>query len=122
MRGITGWVDYGRDLSAEADVLRAMTDTMGCRGPDAEELWLRQHAAIGRRRLAVIDVEGGAQPMVGGRPQVILTFSGEIYNFRELRRELASHGHEFRTRSDTEVLPHTYLQWGLAVGRTARAG
>jgi len=99
-----------------------MTDTMGCRGPDAEELWLRQHAAIGRRRLAVIDVEGGAQPMVGGRPQVILTFSGEIYNFRELRRELASHGHEFRTRSDTEVLPHAYLQWGLAVGRTARAG
>ncbi|MGH3672636.1 MAG: hypothetical protein ACRDSH_18715 [Pseudonocardiaceae bacterium] len=64
MCGITGWVDYGRDLSAEADVLRAMTDTMGCRGPAPEGLWLSRHAGIGHRRLAVIDVEGGAQPMV----------------------------------------------------------
>ena len=113
MCGITGWVDFGRDLRAERDTIEAMTSTMICRGPDAAGVWCSPHAAIGHRRLSVIDLQCGDQPMrAPGADDVVLTFSGEIYNFTELRRELTSHGHEFRTRSDTEVLLHSYLQWG----------
>jgi len=113
MCGITGWVDFGRDLRAERATIAAMTATMICRGPDAGGVWCSAHAAIGHRRLSVIDLACGDQPMrAPGEDDVVLTFSGEIYNFTELRRELAAHGHEFRTRSDTEVLLHSYLRWG----------
>jgi asparagine synthase (glutamine-hydrolysing) len=100
-------------------VIEAMTSTMVNRGPDAGGAWCSVHAAIGHRRLSVIDLEGGEQPMraaLGGsdkdEDQVVLTFSGEVYNFTELRSELTALGHEFRTRSDTEVVLHAYLQWG----------
>ncbi|MGB6617164.1 MAG: asparagine synthase (glutamine-hydrolyzing) [Trebonia sp.] len=115
MCGITGWVDFGRDLRGEGEraAIEAMTATMICRGPDAGGTWCSAHAAIGHRRLSVIDLAGGAQPMrAPGEDDVVLTFSGEIYNFTELRHELAARGHEFRTRSDTEVLLHGYLEWG----------
>jgi asparagine synthase (glutamine-hydrolysing) len=113
MCGITGWVDFGRDLRAERATIAAMTATMICRGPDAGDVWCSAHAAIGHRRLSVIDLACGDQPMrAPGEDDVVLTFSGEIYNFTELRRELSAHGHEFRTRSDTEVLLHSYLRWG----------
>ncbi|OTE98414.1 asparagine synthetase B, partial [Pseudomonas aeruginosa] len=78
-------------------------------------LWLSRHALLGHRRLAIIDLENGAQPMLaeaGGR--VALTYSGEVYNFRELRAELETLGQVFRTRSDTEVVLRAYLQWGEA--------
>jgi asparagine synthase (glutamine-hydrolysing) len=113
--GITGWVDFGRDLGAERSAIEAMTSTMANRGPDAGGVWCSGHAAIGHRRLSVIDLEGGQQPMRAGTPgsdDVVLTYSGEVYNFTELRSELAALGHEFRTRSDTEVVLHAYLQWG----------
>ncbi len=113
MCGITGWVDFGRDLRSERATIEAMTATLVPRGPDASGVWCSAHAAIGHRRLAVIDLPGGEQPMrAPGADDVVLTFSGEIYNFAELRQELMSHGHSFRTRSDTEVLLHCYLQWG----------
>lgn len=115
MCGITGWVDFGRDLRGEGEraAIEAMTATMICRGPDAGGTWCSAHAAIGHRRLSVIDLAGGAQPMrAPGEDDVVLTFSGEIYNFTELRHELAARGHQFRTRSDTEVLLHGYLEWG----------
>ncbi|MEV7007729.1 asparagine synthase (glutamine-hydrolyzing) [Streptosporangium sp. NPDC051022] len=115
MCGISGWVDYERDLERLQDTSQAMTDTMACRGPDDEGLWIAPHAALGHRRLAVIDIEGGRQPMVAdedGRPLAVLVYSGELYNFRELRAELTTRGHRFRTRSDTEVLLRAYLEWG----------
>ncbi|MFI5808449.1 asparagine synthase (glutamine-hydrolyzing) [Streptomyces sp. NPDC051561] len=115
MCGIVGWVDFERDLTRERATIEAMTRTMALRGPDADGVWLDRHAAIGHRRLSVIDLEGGLQPMVAdeaGRPLAVLTFSGEIYNFRELRSELISRGHHFRTQSDTEVVLRAYLQWG----------
>jgi asparagine synthase (glutamine-hydrolysing) len=113
MCGITGWVDFRRDLRSERATIEAMTAAMVPRGPDAGGIWCSAHAAIGHRRLAVIDLPGGEQPMrAPGAEDVVLTFSGEIYNFTELRRELISHGHAFRTQSDTEVLLHCYLQWG----------
>ncbi|RKN62845.1 asparagine synthase (glutamine-hydrolyzing) [Streptomyces klenkii] len=118
MCGITGWVDFTRDLTTEQHVVRAMTGTLAARGPDAAGLWLDTHAALGHRRLAVIDLEHGTQPMrtpeqgPGGRPRAVVSYGGEIYNFRELREELVLLGHRFATRSDTEVALRAYLQWG----------
>lgn len=115
MCGISGWVDYGRDLRLERETLQAMTETMACRGPDAEGTWLAPHVAFGHRRLAIIDIEGGRQPMIAdrdGEPVAVLTYSGEAYNFRELRAELGKLGHRFRTQSDTEVVLEAYLEWG----------
>ncbi|MEV1168799.1 asparagine synthase (glutamine-hydrolyzing) [Nonomuraea sp. NPDC049784] len=115
MCGICGWVDFERDLSDARDTAQAMTDTMACRGPDDEGLWLAPHAAIGHRRLAIIDLPGGRQPMVtddAGREPAVLTYSGEVYNYHELRAELAARGHDFRTRSDTEVVLRAYVEWG----------
>jgi asparagine synthase (glutamine-hydrolysing) len=124
--GIVGWVDWQRDLRAERATVVTMTETMACRGPDAQGEWISPRAALGHRRLAVIDLVGGAQPMSATHPAgtrgagdtVVLTFCGELYNFVELRHELVGHGHRFRTSSDTEVLLHAYLQWGAdCVGR-----
>ncbi|MEY9844487.1 asparagine synthase (glutamine-hydrolyzing) [Streptacidiphilus sp. MAP5-3] len=115
MCGITGWVSYDRDLTNEHATLAAMNATMNDRGPDAGGVWLDTHAALGHRRLAVIDLEGGAQPMTvthDGRTLLATTYSGEIYNYRELRAELAARGHAFTTVSDTEVALHAYLEWG----------
>lgn len=115
MCGIAGWVDYARDLTMERSIVRSMTATMALRGPDAEGLWVDQHVAFGHRRLAVIDLEGGAQPMTvehEHRTIATIAYTGEVYNFRELRAELRSLGHTFRTNSDTEVVLHSYLEWG----------
>lgn len=115
MCGIAGWVDWTQSLVQGTEVIRGMTRTLAPRGPDAQEVWLGAHAALGHSRLAVIDIAGGRQPMMridrDGR-QVAIVFSGEIYNFKELRAELTGYGWSFRTRSDTEVLLTAYLQWG----------
>jgi len=117
MCGITGWLSFDRDLSTDRAAVNAMTQTMTCRGPDAEGVWVDHHVALGHRRLAVIDVEGGTQPMSVETPgrRVAITYSGEVYNFTELRDELRGHGHSFQTSSDTEVVLHAYLEWGEAV-------
>lgn len=114
MCGITGWIAFERDLANERPVVEAMTETMACRGPDASGIWIDGHAALGHRRLAVIDVEGGTQPMSIRTPEgdVVLVYSGEAYNYRELRAELEAAGQRFATESDTEVVLRAYLQWG----------
>lgn len=102
-----------------------MTQTMECRGPDEEGMWISGPIALGHRRLSIIDLEGGKQPMVadhdGDRPLAALTFCGEVYNYRELRAELRTHGHTFRTNSDTEVVLRAYLQWGWTSPATSTA-
>jgi len=115
MCGIVGWADFDRNLAAEFATIRAMTATMALRGPDDEGVWLGERIALGHRRLAVIDIRGGVQPMTvqrDGTVAAVLTYSGEVYNFRELRTELRGYGHTFRTDSDTEVVLRAYLQWG----------
>ena len=114
MCGMTGWVDFSRDLTLERAVIEAMTETMACRGPDAAGSWIRRDVALGHRRLAVIDLAGGAQPMVISTPSgdVAMVYTGEAYNFTELRHELVAEGHTFETASDTEVVLRGYLQWG----------
>ena len=117
MCGIAGWIDFERDLTRERAVAERMTRTMKARGPDDEGLWLSPHAALGHRRLSIIDLEGGRQPMVAeedGEPVAVLVYTGEVYNFRELRAELTALGQRFRTQSDTEVVLRACLQWGDA--------
>ncbi|MER6195293.1 asparagine synthase (glutamine-hydrolyzing) [Streptomyces cyaneofuscatus] len=115
MCGLAGWVSYGRDLREYTRTASTMTETMVCRGPDAGGLWSSQHAVLGHRRLSIIDLEGGRQPMAvaeGSDDLPVITYTGEVYNFQELREELLGLGHEFRTSSDTEVVLRAYLQWG----------
>ncbi len=117
MCGIAGWISYQRDLRGEQATVDAMTETMSCRGPDDRGTWVEGPAALGHRRLAIIDLPGGRQPMSLEVPggTVAMVYSGEAYNFTELRRELAGRGHRFTTDSDTEVVLHGYLEWGEAV-------
>lgn len=114
MCGITGWVAFERDLAGERPIVEAMAQTMACRGPDAGGIWIDGQAALGHRRLAVIDIEGGTQPMSVSTPDgdVVLVYSGEAYNYLELRDELEAAGQRFTTESDTEVVLRAYLQWG----------
>ncbi|MEU4579629.1 asparagine synthase (glutamine-hydrolyzing) [Nonomuraea sp. NPDC023979] len=113
MCGIAGWVSYDRDLTGERDTITAMTATLEYRGPDAGGVWTCARAALGHRRLAIIDLEGGRQPMAAGDDGLpVMTYNGEVYNYRELREELRGLGHEFRTASDSEVVLRAYLEWG----------
>lgn len=116
MCGITGWLSYSHDMQTQRDTLQRMTDTMARRGPDAEGIWLAGPIGFGHRRLSIIDLEGGRQPMLARRDDGLeaaaITYSGEVYNFRELRAELKVRGHRFDSRSDTEVVLRAYLEWG----------
>ncbi|MGW7417133.1 asparagine synthase (glutamine-hydrolyzing) [Streptomyces sp. NPDC054863] len=114
MCGISGWISYTRDLRTEQRTVDAMTETMDCRGPDDRGTWVSGPAALGHRRLAIIDLPGGRQPMTVDTPRgtVAVVYSGETYNFTELRAELTARGHRFTTESDTEVVLHGYLEWG----------
>src|SRR3984893_17664699 len=118
MCGIAGWVSYDGDLRTQRDVIARMTETMALRGPDACGIFVARHVGLGHRRLAVIDLAGGMQPMQAeeqGRTIASLIYTGEVYNFVELRDELRQLGHRFKTRSDTEVVLRGYLQWGNEV-------
>ncbi|MFF2224085.1 asparagine synthase (glutamine-hydrolyzing) [Streptomyces globisporus] len=117
MCGIAGWLDWERDLTREGEAVRRMADTLALRGPDDSGVWTATRIGLGHRRLAVIDPELGRQPMTerggdDGRERAVVSFSGEIHNYRELRTELTARGHRFRTASDTEVLLAAHREWG----------
>ena len=116
MCGIAGWVDWEKDLSQHGPVVEAMTAPLAERGPDAGGTWLSAHCAFGHRRLAVVDLVGGVQPMVRRRGDrtYVLVYNGQLYNTDELRAELTARGHAFTTQSDTEVLLVAYIEWGPA--------
>lgn len=115
MCGIVGWMVEAGRAPPEAR-LRALTDTLVHRGPDGGGIWKtvsgRHEIAFGHRRLSIIDLGGGHQPMTSPDGRLTLTFNGEIYNYVELREELRARGHAFRTESDTEVLIEAYRAWG----------
>ena len=117
MCGLAGWVSFRTDLTAQPETAAAMTATMALRGPDDEGVWTSRHAMLCHRRLSIIDLEGGRQPMVADLDDPnspVIVYTGEVYNFRELREELRTRGHRFRTHSDTEVVLRSYVEWGAA--------
>ena len=106
--------------SVDVDRLRGMARTLYHRGPDSEGLHLDDIAGIAARRLAIIDLTGGDQPIANEDGTVVVVQNGEIYNYRELMHELERAGHRFRTRCDTEVLVHGYEQWGARLWERLR--
>lgn len=111
MCGITGIFDAtGKPI--DRDLLERMTLALHHRGPDGQGFFVDGSMGLGHRRLSIIDVEGGSQPIASKDGSLQIVFNGEIYNFIELRSELESAGHTFTTRSDTEVIVHAYEQWG----------
>lgn len=111
MCGICGVIGLDSKETGE-HIVRRMTAAMLHRGPDEEGALIAPRAAVGMRRLSILDVPGGGQPLWNETGTLAVVFNGEIYNFRELRAELESAGHHFHTRSDTEVIVHAYEQWG----------
>ena len=100
-------------------LLKAMGDAIAHRGPDAEGFWTEPGVGLAHRRLSIIDLEGGDQPIGNEDGSIQVVFNGEIYNYQELRRRLEGRGHRFRTKSDTEVLVHLYEEHGVGSGRAA---
>jgi len=113
MCGIAGAVSWSGDPRVlDAPSVRAMSDAMRLRGPDGDGLYRDDRALLAHRRLSIIDLSGGAQPMSTPDGALTVTFNGEIYNFVELRARLEALGHRFATRSDTEAILWAYRQWG----------
>src|SRR5271167_1861215 len=102
MCGICGQIKIASDEPVDAETIRRMTQTMVHRGPDDEGFYFERSLGFGFRRLSIIDLAGGHQPMADAEKTVWIVFNGEIYNYKELRAELEGHGHQFRTNSDTE--------------------
>lgn len=111
MCGIAGVIDYSETLDISAVVSR-MTSAIAHRGPNGHGKIIQRNVGLGHRRLSIIDLEGGRQPMSTPDGKVHLTYNGEVYNFRELRKDLEAKGYKFQTSSDTEVVLHAYEAWG----------
>ena len=112
MCGIAGILYHDPSRACETQRLRAMRDVMTHRGPDDAGTYLDGPLGLAHRRLSIIDLGSGHQPMMSADEDLCVVFNGEIYNYRELRRELEARGHAFRTQSDTEVLLYGYREWG----------
>jgi asparagine synthase (glutamine-hydrolysing) len=118
MCGIFGWL-LPPDRQPGRDILESLTNRLAHRGPDGVGFWTGNtengsyQIAFGHRRLSIIDIEGGAQPMASDDGKIVLVFNGEVYNYVELRDELKRAGHVFKTASDTEVVIQAYSAWGL---------
>ena len=114
MCGIAGWANLQKDKSPNSgeSILHLMCEQMVHRGPDSEGLWTDEGIALGMRRLSIIDLHTGDQPVFNEDKQIIAVMNGEIYNFKEIRNDLEKKGHKFVTQTDTEVLPHLYEEYG----------
>ncbi|MBU2627098.1 MAG: asparagine synthase (glutamine-hydrolyzing) [Proteobacteria bacterium] len=113
MCGITGIFHFDRERIVDQVVLKKMTDIIVYRGPDGEGYYVHRNIGLGHRRLSIIDLQTGDQPMLNEAGNIVLVFNGEIYNYIELRQELIALGHTFRTNSDSEVIIRAYEQWGV---------
>lgn len=112
MCGIAGFIDADYTDDEASSVIDTMCQVIRHRGPDEQGIWVGNGVALGMRRLAIIDLSLGHQPMSNEDESVLVVFNGEIYNYRELQKELAHRGHRFRTNSDTEVIVHAYEEYG----------
>src|SRR4029453_207753 len=115
MCGIAGQFNFQRHQRVERETIVRMARSIAHRGPDDEGFFISGPVGLGFRRLSIIDLAGGHQPMSDAEKTVWVIFNGEIYNYKELRRELQSKGHQFKTDCDTEVIVHGYKEWGTKV-------
>ena len=113
MCGITGILHFDNERKADYEVIKKMTDIISYRGPDGEGYYLKNNLAFGHRRLSIIDLNTGEQPMFNEDKDLVLIFNGEIYNYIELREELKEYGYKFNTSSDSEVILKAYQKWGI---------
>jgi len=113
MCGITGIFNFDIDKAVDYDRLKKMTDVIRHRGPDGEGYYLNKNIGLGHRRLSIIDLQTGDQPMFNEDKSIALVLNGEIYNYIELKQELIKLGYHFRTTSDTEVIIKAYEEWGI---------
>ena len=114
MCGIAGIVAADRLAAGDRERVERMRDIIAHRGPDDAGLYVDERAALGHRRLSIVDLAAGHQPLANERDTAWIVFNGEIYNHADIRLELEAHGHRYRTRSDTETIVHAYEQWGDA--------
>jgi len=112
MCGICGQFNYRSTEPVDPQVINRMMNTIVHRGPDDEGSYIKGPLGLGFRRLSIIDLSGGHQPMADASKKIWIVFNGEIYNFKEIRKILESKGHQFRTNSDTEIIVQGYLRWG----------
>src|SRR5437588_1338252 len=115
MCGICGKLNFEPAAKVSPSLIKSMADRISHRGPDDEGYFVSGPVGLGFRRLSIIDLAGGHQPMSDADEKVWVILNGEIYNFKELRAELEEKGHRFRTNSDTEVIVHGYKEWGADV-------
>ena len=113
MCGITGILHFDPRRKVQHSTLKKMTDIIRHRGPDGEGFYIKNNIGFGHRRLSIIDLDTGEQPMFNDDASLALVFNGEIYNYIELRDELKNYGYHFKTNSDTEVIIKAYEQWGF---------
>ena len=113
MCGIAGFVN--KNIKNKEEVIKKMADRIKYRGPDGEGYFIDDDVALAHRRLSIIDLSNGSQPMYNEDNSIVIVFNGEIYNFVELKDELKSKGHKFKNKSDTEVIIHGYEEWGKNV-------
>ncbi len=117
MCGITGFVSKEKN---KKKIIKKMADRIAHRGPDAEGFYIDENIALGHRRLSIIDITSGIQPMFNETQDLVVVFNGEIYNYIELKSELKKKKHKFKTNSDTEVLLHGYEEWGINLPKKLR--
>src|SRR6266436_1970843 len=115
MCGICGQFNFGQQRPVVRQDIERMANSIAHRGPDDEGYYINGPLGFGFRRLSIIDLDGGHQPMSDPEQSVWLIFNGEIYNYLELRSQLKRFGHIFQSNSDTEVIIHGYKQWGVEV-------
>src|SRR5258708_8391848 len=112
MCGIAGFIDARRNRDDASQLINTMCELIRHRGPDDQGVWVGDGVALGMRRLAIIDLSVGHQPIFNEDGSMVVVFNGEIYNYHELQKELEERGHHFHTNSDTEVIVHAYEEYG----------
>ncbi|MCJ7580300.1 MAG: asparagine synthase (glutamine-hydrolyzing), partial [Candidatus Aminicenantes bacterium] len=113
MCGICGIAHKSRSHFVPSSLVESMCQTIIHRGPDDQGVFVENNIGLGVRRLSILDVEGGHQPLSNEDSSVWVAYNGEIYNCPELRNELSARGHIFQSRADTEILVHSYEEWGM---------
>ena len=110
-----GYVGFTNTTDNANIILKKMMERIRHRGPDGEGQYIDEGIALGHRRLSIIDIDSGAQPMYNEDGSLVIVFNGEIYNYKQIREELVKAGHTFATQSDTEVLIHGYEEYGTSL-------